>query len=98
MSYTRQLTINSITPTPITIKSTPGCNGIRVLESLGVAGWPTTDLLIYKADPSLTPVRILAGKEYPELTRGLFQTNTTPFWVATVAGSTTLDVDEGPPI
>jgi hypothetical protein len=98
MSKTRQVTINSITPTPITIQGTPGCDRVRVVENLGVAGWPTTDLLIIKGDPSETAIRILAGKEYIEPTRGMFLKGVTPIWVQAVTGTTTLDIDEGSPL
>lgn len=69
------------------------------MENRGVAGWPTSDFLIYKNSPTAVPVRIPAGSsytfEYAEgSSYGYFGKNFIVGYVATVAGTTTFDQDE----
>jgi hypothetical protein len=95
MAKTRQITVNSVTPTPVTVTSLIMVGMVRLMENRGVANWPTTDLLILKPSNVDVPVRIPAGSSY--ILRGirsLFLTGQTLCYIQTVTGSTTIDVDE----
>lgn len=98
MSFTKQLSVNSATPTAITAQSV--CASIRVMENRGVAGWPTSDLLVLKPSNVSQPVRIPGGSSYTfagTTPNFFFFVGQIVGYVQTVAGTTTLDQDEDNP-
>ncbi len=98
MAKTRQVSVTSASPTAITAFSY-AATSVRVTENRGVAGWPTTDLLILKPSSSDTPVRIPAGNSYTfqKVPPRGYAAGEVVGYVQTVAGTTTLDVDEDSP-
>lgn len=96
---TSTFTVNN-TGDPEAVIATIQCREIRIMEDPAVAGWPTTDFLIYNPTIGATPARRLVGTSYVFVQshdRGqprLFNPNETVGFVATVTGSTTFQMIE----
>jgi hypothetical protein len=92
MAATSQITVTAATPLAITPVS--ACKSVRVMENRGVAGWPTSDFLIYKPTNLVTPVRVPAGSSYTFSTNQIGIPTSPIGYIKMVSGTTTFDQDE----
>ena len=89
------ITVNDVgDPEAITVQTV--CRKITIGENPSVAGWPTTDLKVYRPDFSGNPRQIPGGLSYPfEKPLGqYYNPGDVAGYVATDSGSTTVFQDE----
>jgi hypothetical protein len=92
-------TLAVTTVAPTAIRATQWGKAVEIQESPAVAGFPTTDLLVFKGSATSTPRRITQGNTYNFENQGGgngagFGPGDIIGWVQAVTVGTTIVVDE----